>query len=232
MFFQAIMRHKTYILLCVGLTSLSLIPHPAAAQQFNAPESNNAGALTGISASANGSIGENRNPSATSLRVGDGVPHYTLGVADVIHVSVWKNTELSQTVTIGPDGFISLPLLGDVKVEGFTTNQLGELLKSQWSAFIVNPQVTVSVVEIRSRQVYITGEVGRPGGYPLVAPMTVLQLIAKAGGLSPFADRKGIYILREGNGHMQRISFNYQEFIRGKNGQNAALQPGDTVIVP
>jgi len=160
------------------------------------------------------------------------ISQYTVGVADVLHVSVWKNSDLSQTVTVGPDGFVSLPLLGDVKVAGMTTNQLSIVLSSTLSAYMVNPEVTVSVVEIHSRQVYLMGQVAKPGGFPLIGPMTVLQLIAQAGGLTPFAKRKGIYILRRANGQTEKLPFNYNDTVRGKGNDNISLQPGDTVFVP
>jgi polysaccharide biosynthesis/export protein len=168
----------------------------------------------------------------TDAQVSAASSQFTLGPADIIHVNVWKNTDLSQTVTVGPDGFISLPLLGDVHVAGTTANQLAKDLSSRLSAYVVSAQVTVSVVEIRSRQVYVMGQVGKPGGYPLISPITVLQLIAQAGGLGTFANRKGIIVLRGTSGNPQRLSFNYVAAIRGDNKQNIVLQPGDTVIVP
>jgi polysaccharide export outer membrane protein len=113
-----------------------------------------------------------------------------------------------------------------------TANQLAQDLSSRLSTYVVNAQVTVSVVDIRSRQVYVTGQVGKPGGYPLIAPITVLQLIAQAGGLSTFANRKGIFILRGSKGELQRLKFNYVSAIHGDEKQNITLQPGDTVIVP
>jgi len=155
-----------------------------------------------------------------------------LGPADIIRINVWKNMDLSQTVTIGPDGFISLPLLGDVHVAGMTSNQLAQELKSKLASYVVSAQVTVSVVDIRSRQVYMTGQVGKPGGYPLIAPITVLQLIAQAGGLNTFANRKEIVILRNVGSSVQRLKFNYNSAVHGDPKQNISLQPGDTVIVP
>lgn len=157
---------------------------------------------------------------------------FVLGTADVIKISVWKNADLSQTVTIGPDGFVSVPLLGDVHVAGMTANQLAQDLKSRLSSYILNAQVTVSVVDIRSRQVYVTGQVGKPGGYPLIVPVSVLQLIAQAGGLNTFANRKDIVILRGSGGHVERLKFNYNSAVRGDPKQNITLQAGDTVIVP
>jgi polysaccharide export outer membrane protein len=162
----------------------------------------------------------------------NGTSQFVLGPSDVIHVNVWKNVELSQTVTVGPDGFVSLPLLGDVHVAGMTANQLGLSLAGRLSTYVVSPQVTVSVVDIRSRQVYVLGQVGKPGGFPLIAPINVLQLIAQAGGLSTYANRKGIVILRPTLRGMQKISFNYNNVVHGEGKQNIDLQPGDTVVVP
>jgi polysaccharide biosynthesis/export protein len=157
---------------------------------------------------------------------------YLIGPADVIHISVWKNADLSQTVTVGPDGFVSLPLLGDVHVSGMTANRLSEMLGERLRSYVVKAQVTVSVVEIRSRQVYVMGQVGKPGGYPLIAPLTVLQVIAQAGGLNTFAHRKGIIVLRESAGATHRLKFDYVAALSGDVRQNIILQPGDTVVVP
>jgi polysaccharide biosynthesis/export protein len=170
--------------------------------------------------------------SAAGLRASAESSQFALGAADVIRVNVWKNTDLSQTVTVGPDGFVSLPLLGDVHVAGMTPNQLSQSLSSRLNAYVVSAEVTVSVVEIRSRHVYVMGQVAKPGDYSLVAPITVLQLIAQAGGLSTFAKRKEIFVLRGTKGSVQRIKFNYVNAIRGDERQNIDLQPGDTVVVP
>ena len=193
---------------------------PTASAAFAAPPTAKSGGLN---------AGETREPMSPM-----GVPgeRYTVGVADVLRVSVWKNPDLSQTVTIGPDGFASLPLLGDVHMAGITTNDLAAQLTSRLSAYVVNPQVTVSVMEIRSRQVYVVGQVARPGGYPLIAPMSILQMLAQAGGLDTFASRKQIYVLRTSHGKAVKIPFNYSDVIRGKGNQNVALEPGDTVVVP
>jgi polysaccharide export outer membrane protein len=157
---------------------------------------------------------------------------YTIGVADILRVNVWKNADLSQTVTVDPDGFVSLPLLGNVSVAGLSTNQLGTLLTAKYASYVVTPQVTVSMVDIRSREVFVMGQVGKAGSYPLLAPITVLQLIAQAGGLTPFAKRKSIYVLRASMGQSEKIPFNYVKVIHGDSRANIVLQPGDTVIVP
>ncbi len=155
-----------------------------------------------------------------------------LGPSDVIHISVWKNPDLSQTVTIAPDGFISLPLVGNLQVAGLTSDQLAKALAAHLTTYVVNPEVTVSIVEMRSRQVYILGQVSKPGSFPLIVPTHVLQLIAQAGGLTNYANRKGIVILRPESGSAKKISFNYNSVVRGDSKQNIILQPGDTVFVP
>ncbi|MEP6756198.1 MAG: polysaccharide biosynthesis/export family protein [Chthonomonadales bacterium] len=212
-----IMRYLNFARLFVVLLYLGVGANNGSAQALAGPDTPRTSAEgSGIPAPSTGT---------TSSR-------YTLGAADIIHVNVWKNVDLSQTVTIGPDGFVSLPLLGDVHAAGLTADQLSKDLTSRLASYVVNAQVTVSVVEIRSRQVFITGQVGKPGAYPLIAPITVVQLIAQAGGLNTFANRKGIFILRGTSGNAQRLKFNYASAIHGGIKQNINLQPGDTVIVP
>jgi polysaccharide biosynthesis/export protein len=174
----------------------------------------------------------NRGGSEATRLTADVSSQYTIGVADVLRVNVWKNADLSQTVTVDPDGFVSLPLLGNVNVKGLSTDQLGTLLTGKYASFVVTPQVTVSVVDIRSRAVFVMGQVGKAGSYPLLAPTTVLQLIAQAGGLTPFAKRKNIYVLRASMGKSEKIPFNYIKVVHGDIHSNIVLQPGDTVIVP
>jgi polysaccharide export outer membrane protein len=172
---------------------------------------------------------------ATPVRVpglGDQAGHYAIGVADSIRVNVWKNSDLSATLIVDPNGSVSLPLLGDIHVVGMSTSELGTLLSSRYASYIVTPQVTVSVLEIRSRQVYVMGQVGKAGSYALLSPLTVLQLIAQAGGLTPYAKRNKIYVLRATAGQAQKIPFHYANVTHGDSRQDIALQPGDTVIVP
>jgi polysaccharide biosynthesis/export protein len=183
-------------------------------------------------AASAGASGHPGTAAAADTQTTPASSQYTLGVADVIRVNVWKSADLSQTVTVGPDGFVSLPLLGDVHAAGLTANQLAQDLSSRLGSYVVSAQVTVSVVDIRSRQVFVTGQVGKPGAYPLIAPITVLQLIAQAGGLNTFANRKGIFVLRGTKMDVQKLKFNYTSAIHGDAKQNIDLQPGDTVIIP
>jgi polysaccharide biosynthesis/export protein len=217
------MRSYSSIRLCAILMVLGLSVTIGQAQKVAASDSK-----------AIKPLGEGYSSAVTAadLRTPAESSQFALGVADVIRVNVWKNTDLSQTVTVGPDGFVSLPLLGDVHVAGMTANQLAHSLASRLNAYVVSAEVTVSVVEIRSRQVYVMGQVAKPGEYSLVAPITVLQLIAQAGGLSTFAKRKEIFVLRGAKGNVQTLKFNYVNAIRGDVHQNIDLQPGDTVVVP
>lgn len=155
---------------------------------------------------------------------------YRLGIGDVIHIFVWHEQELTQTTVVRPDGKISLPLAGEFTVAGKSTVQIQDVIRDRLLRFVVKPQVTVSVVEIHSRQVYITGQVQRPGAYPLSGKLSVLQLIASAGGLTPYAHRKNIRVLDASNQPVAK--FNYADAVRGKDKREYPLQPGYTVVVP
>jgi polysaccharide biosynthesis/export protein len=158
---------------------------------------------------------------------------YTIGESDVIRVNVWKEPEVLQTVVVRTDGSISMPLINEVKVAGMTPLVIQQAIADKLKAFLTNPQVTVTVMEIHSKHAFITGEVARPGGYPLNTETNVLQLIAQAGGFTPFAKKGEIVVLRSENGKQERIKFKYKDVISGKRtDQNISLRPGDTVVVP
>jgi len=163
---------------------------------------------------------------------------YVVGEGDLLRINVWKEPEISQSVTVRPDGNISLPLINEFRAAGLSPREIQELVTDKLKSVLTNPQVTVTVAEVRSKMVYVTGEVGKPGAYSIVAPMNVLQLIARAGGLTQFANRKEIYILRPGSqentaSKETRLKFNYKEVVKGHNSeQNVVLQSGDTVVVP
>jgi polysaccharide export outer membrane protein len=158
---------------------------------------------------------------------------YVVGDSDILHVNVWKEPEVSQTVVVRTDGNISLPLINEVKVSGLTPLQIQDLVAERLKGFLNNPQVTVTVAEIRSKRAFITGEIARPGTYSLNAQTTVLQLIAQAGGFTPFAKKDSIVVLRTEEGKQMRLKFKYKEVVQGKKTeQNIALHPGDTVVVP
>ena len=158
---------------------------------------------------------------------------YKIGPQDVLRVDVWKETEISRTVPVRPDGKISLPLLNDVQAAGLSPIQLANLIATGLKKFITNPQVTVGVTEINSRRIFVTGEVSHAGAFPLIPNMTVLQALSSAGGFTQFARLKNIYVLRMEDGVQVKHPFNYKEAIAGKRPeQNIVLQAGDVIIVP
>ncbi len=158
---------------------------------------------------------------------------YVIGPEDVLSVVFWRDKEMGGDVVVRPDGKISLPLLNDIQAAGYTPDQLREQIEKGAAKFVADPNATVIVKEINSRKVFITGNVGKPGIYPLTGDMTVLQFIAVAGGLLEYADSKNIGVLRDENGKERRLTFNYRDVARGRNAQqNILLRPGDTVVVP
>ena len=158
---------------------------------------------------------------------------YVIGPGDRLSVLYWDDAKMSAQVVVRPDGMISLPLLNDVPAAGLTVDGLRALITKGALAFVEGPNVQVIVLEILSRRVFITGMVGSPAHYPLLGPTTVLQLIATAGGLQEYANKKNIRIIRDEGGQQRSFRFNYNDVLQGRNlQQNILLKPGDTVLVP
>ncbi len=159
---------------------------------------------------------------------------YRIGADDVLTINVWHEPEVSRNVPVRPDGNISLPLIGDVRASGMTPTQLQNELEARFSKYLTDPAVSVIVAEIRSQRINVLGQVMRPGTYPLIPPMGVVDAIATAGGLREFAKSKKIYVLRTlPNGQRQRIKFQYKNVLNGKRGsEDVLLQSRDTVVVP
>jgi len=171
--------------------------------------------------------------AAPSTTIGSIEPDYRVGAGDSIAISVWKEPEVSGVVSVRPDGKISLALLNDLYVDGMTPMEIQKLVTEKLTPYITNPNVTVTVKEIRSRRVYVLGEVGRPGSYQVLQPTTILQMLTEAGGLKPYAKAKSIYLLRTENGRQKKYPFNYKVALKGeKMEQNILVQPGDTIVVP
>jgi len=156
---------------------------------------------------------------------------YRIGVDDSLFISVWKEPDLSSQVTVRMDGVITLPLINDIPVVGLTPKELQDLLTEKLKPFVNEPQVTVVVREIRSRKVFVVGQVGKPGSYQLSGNMTLLELLAQAGGLGQFAKSESIYILRNQNGQQARLGFRYKKVLQGKD-PDILLVPGDRIVVP
>jgi polysaccharide biosynthesis/export protein len=158
---------------------------------------------------------------------------YVIGPDDVLSIVIWREKEMSSDVVVRPDGKISLPLLNELQAAGMSPDELRAAIEKAASKHLKEPNASVIVKAINSRKVSILGNVGKAGAYPLTGEMTVLQLIALAGGLEEYADAKGITIMRKEDGRDVTLKFNYRDVVKGKNlQQNILLKPGDTIVVP
>ena len=158
---------------------------------------------------------------------------YLIGPTDVLNIYVWKEPELTQDVTVLPDGKITFPLIGEIQAEGRTVTELKQDITEKLKDYVTAPEVTVVVRQINSRRVYTIGKVGRQGPFPLVPNMTVLQALSTAGGFAEWADEKRVLIIRREGDKEVQIRFNYKDYISGKNlDQNILLKPNDTIVVP
>lgn len=197
--------------LCLGILTASPVAAQARAQQPAEAPVNSASTSPGV-----------------ALPVG-----YVIGPEDVLSIVVWREKDMSTDAVVRPDGRVTLPLLNDFQAAGLTPDQLRASIEKAASKFMKEPNATVIVKAINSRKVHILGNVTKAGTYPLTGDMTVLQLIALAGGLQEYADEKHITVMRKEDGKDQVFKFNYKEVVHQKNlQQNVLLKPGDTVIVP
>ena len=159
------------------------------------------------------------------------VQRFRIGPEDTLQISVWKNEAMSRTVPVRPDGMVSLPLVNDVEAAGLTPMELRDLLTKKLGEYIPNPEVSVTLTEVRSFKVSVIGEVARPARYELRAATTVLDALAMAGGFTQFASRQRIVVLRGDGKSMKRVPFNYGKVIASEQ-ENFYLEPGDIVLVP
>jgi polysaccharide biosynthesis/export protein len=210
---SSVVRNSFVVIGVLGWLQLAAAQQPSSQKPVAAPQ-----------APANG---KPVAPAGVPLPAG-----YVIGPEDMLTVVFWRDKELSAEVVVRPDGKISVPLLNDVQAAGYTPEQLADVLVKAATKYIADPTATVIVREIRSRKVYVLGEVGKPGTVPLIGEMNVLQLIATVGGLLEYADKENITIVRMENGKERRFKFNYKDVVKGKKTeQNIMLKPGDTVVV-
>lgn len=159
---------------------------------------------------------------------------YIIGPGDLLAINVLHEPEVSQKVSVRTDGKITLPLVGELQAGGMVPDNLQATIAKKLHEYIKDPEVTVVVEEMRSRQFIVMGEVEHPGSFPLTKPTTVLDGLAQAGGFRDFAKVTKIHVLRRTPGGItMTLPFNYKQVSRGKNeSQNIELQAGDTIIVP
>ncbi|MBV9182709.1 MAG: polysaccharide biosynthesis/export family protein [Acidobacteria bacterium] len=158
---------------------------------------------------------------------------YVIGPDDVLAISVWKEPDLTGTLPVRADGMISMPLLNDIQAAGLTPMQLSSSITEKLKKYVSDPHVNVTVAQMNSQRIYVMGEVLHAGSMNLLPGMTVLQALAQA-GFTPFANTKGIYILRNQNGSQIKIAVNYKRLLKGQEAapSELTLQPGDTIVVP
>jgi polysaccharide export outer membrane protein len=160
-------------------------------------------------------------------------PDFVIGPEDLLQVSVWKNESLSRQLPVRPDGKISMPLLHDIQASGLTPMQLRDKISAALAEFMPNPEVSVTVLEVRSYRVSVLGEVQKPGVLQLKAPTTVLEALALAGGFRDFASPSKIVIFRKRDGgQTERLRFNYNRAVGAAGEENVTLRSGDVVVVP
>lgn len=159
-------------------------------------------------------------------------PDYVIGADDILTVRVWQDEKMSGDVVVRPDGKVTLALINELHAAGLTPEQFRATVTDAASKFVEAPTVDVVVKQINSRRVFVTGEVGKPGTYPLAGRTTVLQMLALAGGVTEYADKGNIGVFREENGKQVRYRFNYNEVMEGRRlQQNIELKVGDTIVV-
>jgi polysaccharide export outer membrane protein len=166
-----------------------------------------------------------------AMKVDNSDQPYRIGREDVLDVAVWRDADLSRTLPVRPDGYISMPMTGDVLAAGKTPTELAEEIKTRLQPYVQEPRVTVIVREVNSSRVFVTGEVTRPGAYPLRGRVSVIQAIALAGGFTDFANSNSITVLRS-DGQGGQIPVRYSDLLSPDGGQDVILRPGDTIVVP
>lgn len=158
---------------------------------------------------------------------------YLLGPGDVLEISVWKDTALTKQVVVLPDGAISFPLVGEMVAAGKNVSQLKKELEEKIQEYVPSPVISVMVQQVSSMLIYVIGKVNNPGRFTMNANLTVLQALAMAGGLNPFAKESTIKIIREEQGNKQILNFDYNEIAKKNNlAQDIILKKGDVVLVP
>jgi polysaccharide biosynthesis/export protein len=174
-------------------------------------------------------------PAATHTVVSRGVPDdYKIGAGDVLEINVWKEPDASvRSVVVRPDGKISMPLLKEVDVVGLTPVQLEKLITDGLGKVINSPDVTIVVTGINSKKIYVNGKVKKEGPIPYTYRMTVMQALSEAGGITDYAKKKAIYVLRNENGREFKFPFDYSAVLKGEKMElNIPLEPGDVIVVP
>jgi polysaccharide biosynthesis/export protein len=158
---------------------------------------------------------------------------YLVGPGDVLEISVWRDETLSRELIVPPDGMLSFPLIGDIKVAGKAVAEIREMIRTSLSEYVPDASVSVILKTINSLRAYVIGQVKNPGAFPITMETRVMHVLSMAQGLTPFASDRDIHVLRHRGDTVEKIRFDYREVLRGNNlEQNILLRSGDVVVVP
>ncbi|MBU0481346.1 MAG: polysaccharide export protein [Proteobacteria bacterium] len=158
---------------------------------------------------------------------------YLIGAGDLLKIMVWKNEEISRSLPVLPDGTVSVPLIGKMTAAGKKVDQIEEEIRKRLGVYINAPVLSVSVEKVNSLLIYVIGRVNAPGMFILNNNINILQALAMARGLTPFADEDDIKVMRHTAAGLQILEFDYGEVVKGENlEQNVMLTRGDTIVVP
>jgi len=160
------------------------------------------------------------------------VTDFLLGPEDVLEITVWRNQDLSRQTVVRPDGMVSLPLVNDIQAAGLSPADLRDQLTQRLSEYVQSPEVSVIVREVHSVKVAVVGAVKMPGHYELRSPATVLDLLARAQGLTEFASSDRIVVIRQNGATTTRMPFNYRKVAGGSDQENFFVRAGDIIVVP
>jgi polysaccharide export outer membrane protein len=174
-----------------------------------------------------------QQPPSSQASAEEVIPPYYVSQGDILKIAVWKEPELTTEVFVRLDGMVTVPLAGDIRAAGKTTEQIATEVRTKLRAFLEVPQVTVTVAQATSARFYVIGEVTTSGSFPLTGRITVLQALALAGGFREFAKKGQVVVIRDRRGEPRAIKFDFNDVAAGNQlRQNIALEAGDTLIVP
>jgi len=158
---------------------------------------------------------------------------FQVGPGDILEVSVWRDENLSRELVVTPDGILSYPLIGDINVNNMSVSEIRYVISTKLSEFIPDASVAVMVKEINSLKAYVIGQVNNPGVFDITLETRVMQVLAMAEGVTPFAAERDIHILRYNKNTVQKIGFDYKEVLKGNNlKQDILIKSGDVIVVP
>ena len=211
------MRMKPIWVLMTVLSGMALAQAPRVGKQDTQPARPGDQSIQGLAKPVDPTVGTpGVNPTS-----------YLIGGEDILYIKTWRQPDFTYNIAVRPDGKITIPLVGEMMAGGKTPSQLEKEISKALENYIQSPDVTVTVLDVRSKKYYIVGEVQKAGSFPLAGPITVMEALSQC-GFAPFANKKRIRILRG----QQTFLFNFEEVIKGKKmDQNIAVENGDYIIV-